>query len=212
MGPPPFGDGNLLRAVSSLVGARTLQWGHRLSAMETGSCSGDSIVSLILQWGHRLSAMETSRYQHGQSLRQRLQWGHRLSAMETTFNGGDIFSWFGLQWGHRLSAMETSWAWGLAAWTWWSFNGATAFRRWKPAQHPVPRCAGAIPSMGPPPFGDGNWTHRETDLRVTRDLQWGHRLSAMETREMYPAARILFEAFNGATAFRRWKLRRLLWE
>ena len=38
-----------------------------------------------------------------------------------------------------------------------TFNGATAFRRWKPS------------------YG------RDTSVEVA-DLQWGHRLSAMETR------------------------------
>ena len=85
-----------------------------------------------------------------------------------------------LQWGHRLSAMETS----------------------MPDPQPVsPR----RPSMGPPPFGDGNavlagppplrrpafngatafrrWkrNHQELSARDRLYLQWGHHLSAMET-------------------------------
>ena len=85
MGPPPFGDGNdELLATSSLE--NILQWGHRLSAMETTMDrvaeslvmipsmgpppfgDGNSQISLraelprcVLQWGHRLSAMETAR-------------------------------------------------------------------------------------------------------------------------------------------------------
>ena len=39
---------------------------------------------MLLQWGHRLSAMETSRIGgDGNLLASPLQWGHRLSAMET---------------------------------------------------------------------------------------------------------------------------------
>ena len=36
------------------------------------------------------------------------------------------------------------------------FNGATAFRRWKPAAGGVVAGGRRLPSMGPPPFGDGN--------------------------------------------------------
>ena len=66
-----------------------------------------------------------------------LQWGHRLSAMETSSPALPVCCPFAvyllpLQWGHRLSAMETS----------------------SPAL-PV-CCLVAAPSMGSPPFGDGN--------------------------------------------------------
>ena len=62
-----------------------------------------------------------------------------------------------------------------------SFNGATAFRRWK------------LPKKGPRP---------ETRHLA---LQWGHRLSAMETFPAQTAVRQWSSSFNGATAFRRWK-------
>ena len=88
---------------------------------------------------------------------------------------------------------------------WCRFNGATAFRRWKHLSALVGwfRCAYA--SMGPPPFGDGNartaslalschrgfngatafrrWkrSHAVTASSFVARLQWGHRLSAMET-------------------------------
>ena len=41
-------------------------------------------------------------------------------------------------------------------------------------------------------------------LMLSSSLQWSHRLPAMETRE-YPAVAHNETAFNGATAFRRWK-------
>ena len=110
-----------------------------------------------------------------------LQWGHRLSAMETspqvsrtwrplaTFNGATAFRRWKLaaiaalalvfvllQWGHRLSAMETMKTLWRAAKCRCSFNGATAFRRWKLEYRPPLRVPDAEPSMGPPPFGDGN--------------------------------------------------------
>ena len=61
-----------------------------------------------------------------------------------------------LQWGHRLSAMET----GLPA---------------------APAAIRDLPSMGPPPFGDGNETAISPAASMNASLQWGHRLSAMET-------------------------------
>ena len=88
--------------------------------------------SVLLQWGHRLSAMETGQPVVCVAPVRVLQWGHRLSAMETAY--------------HRLQTQQEG----------ASFNGATAFQRWKPA--------------------------RTIDAGVTWfNLQWGHRLSAMET-------------------------------
>ena len=46
------------------------------------------MVELIgLQWGHRLSAMETPQSKTGSYAGAWLQWGHRLSAMETALCG-----------------------------------------------------------------------------------------------------------------------------
>ena len=103
------------------------------------------------------------------------------------------------------------------------FNGATAFRRWK---RPVPRCPFAAPLL--PlccPFNGATafrrWKRRSPgpcfNGAVSRPvvnqqcpLQWGHRLSAMETtcRLTSLSARstiVTLSRFNGATAFRRWK-------
>ena len=179
MGPPPFGDGNL-RSLYLVSASRTtfngatafrrwklgssgnsfgrgcrLQWGHRFSAMETRTTFTASATPAFLQWGHRLSAMETRKSVNCGISGLILQWGHRLSAMETSslYTKDDLQ--VDLQWGHRLSAMET----GLVDFT--------AKR-------------GAKPSMGPPPFGDGN-----------------SLLSTLTTATT--------TTFNGATAFRRWK-------
>ena len=114
-----------------------------------------------------------------------LQWGHRLSAMETRVPKVPITSPSGVHpsmgpppFGdgnghHRLDTRLTK-----------DFNGATAFRRWKQGELPVtpavvPACQ---PSMGPPPFGDGNCSRCACQYtRGGSALQWGHRLSAMET-------------------------------
>ena len=37
------------------------------------------------------------------------------------------------------------------------------------------------PLMGPPPFGDGNNANVDQAFKKAYELQWGHRLSAMET-------------------------------
>ena len=82
--------------------------------------------------------------------------------------------------------------------------------------------------MGPPPFGDGKVAHSSDNAQVVL-LQWGHRLSAMESRELLARLgrqhsasmgpppfgdgkrnlgaewRVVCAGFNGATAFRRWK-------
>ena len=84
MGPPPFGDGNKTWSVRCTPFSRALQWGHRLSAMETGQLRFTlQRIVLWLQWGHRLSAMETWAMSRANIEVQKLQWGHRLSAMET---------------------------------------------------------------------------------------------------------------------------------
>ena len=84
-----------------------------------------------------------------------------------------------LQWGHRLSAMETC---SFVADTYRSlssFNGATAFQRWKPV--------GIIGMIGW--RGYLQWSHRLSAMETytayrlpeyVHILQWGHRLSAME--------------------------------
>ena len=94
-----------------------------------------------------------------------------------------------------------------------------------------------VASMEPPPFGSGNWlrlgtarccpsrlqwSHRlsavetpDSEVRPILQallswLQWSHRLSAVETRQMFMGlhTRLTTSSFNGATAFRQWKLQR----
>ena len=85
-----------------------------------------------------------------------------------------------------------------------SFNGATAFRRWKPHGSPrtPPRCR---------TFNGATAFRRWKPLTVSSSwmcvtiLQWGHRLSAMETCLCVHPTPMCRPAFNGATAFRRWK-------
>ena len=255
MGPPPFGDGNLPVGILYMAMLFGLQWGHRLSAMETNMVNVGLGALVYLQWGHRLSAMETTGYDLEIEVDRDLQWGHRLSAMETRngrgrtptwsapFNGATAFRRWKRTRSARCRAGCPSFN-GATAFRRWkrgvretrlaaagvAFNGATAFRRWKLSSTRSKTIRDITPSMGPPPFGDGNkhgitasdfvslilqWGHRlsamETLLcsirhREATSLQWGHRLSAMETRNHPLMPPISIVTFNGATAFRRWKL------
>ena len=119
-----------------------------------------------------------------------------------------------LQWGHRLSAMETSvlhTPFSRRPSLGYCFNGATAFRRWKPAQV-------RLASMGPPPFGDGN-----APLNMIRRFNGATAFRRWKPLSFWPftsasmgpppfgdgnrgaSARGMCGSFNGATAFRRWK-------
>ena len=160
MGPPPFGDGNFLRFLEVSSIDASLQWGHRLSAMETGRKGEDA--------GRRTTAsMGPPPFGDGNPMMPRT----RPTGMKP------------LQWGHRLSAMETGCAAVLV--------------------DTVPHLQ---PSMWPPPFSDGNsgecarWI-----LSRMSSLQWGHRLSAMETLSLDSSECPSTPPFNGATAFQRWK-------
>ena len=109
-----------------------------------------------LQWGHRLSAVETEIGATAKGDVQMLQWGHRLSAVETIIKHHWYLNHCSLQWGHRLSAVET---WHSAKPTrhpGGRFNGATAFRQWKRNSAFICTRPGYPASMGPPPFGSGN--------------------------------------------------------
>ena len=119
MGPPPFGDGNQVRDGSTSP-TPNLQWGHRLSAMETGRLSPSSLQA------------------QGQSA----SWNPSMGP--PPFGDGNDCS---------------------------------------------PQCRRRCPrpSMGPPPFGDGNFDGSHMTFPGTlRSLQWGHRLSAMETCPLAP--------------------------
>ena len=91
MGPPPFGSGNyndLRRDVSDNKASSIsmLQWGHRLSVVETFYVPPQREREYRLQWGHRLSVVETLRKCTRLLSKLELQWGHRLSVVETIAN------------------------------------------------------------------------------------------------------------------------------
>ena len=166
---------------SGLLRFRTLQWGHRLSAMETLEQLSKNVDKLSLQWGHRLSAMETW-------WRTQTAWSRRKC-----FNGATAFRrWKRALNGRRYAGRHHASmvpppfgdgsSRGRAGWCRRaiSFNGATAFRRWKP--HPIPPVPCAYQCFnGATAFR--RWKQLlmrpEGDFRSA--LQWGHRLSAMKT-------------------------------
>ena len=251
MGPPPFGDGKLCQAVTASWASSALQWGHRLSAMESrqrrahrGRLAdasmgpppfGDGKDRGVPGLGVGVQAsMGPPPFGDGKGLTpfsvhpvcHMLQWGHRLSAMESRsatpasqsrwpcFNGATAFRrWKGilikgnaaapvvLQWGHRLSAMERRAARRGRPTTSTSFNGATAFRRWKVGSVGVIHVEVRLASMGPPPFGDGKTRSGKpgSDLRLS--LQWGHRLSAMESSGVGAAEHLSRPASMGPPPF-----------
>ena len=133
MGPPPFGDGNSSSADAASVSLLVLQWGHRLSAMETrlrrtGTCVTASPFN---------GATAFRRWKLGPGepplpfAERRLQWGHRLSAMETD----------GRSWPSQYTLAPSM--------------GPPPFGDGNMAMDEDMESE-AIPSMGPPPFGDGN--------------------------------------------------------
>ena len=184
-----------------------LQWGHRLSAMERVAgtvyvCPKDA----TLQWGHRLSAMERqSRWLNG-----RPQWAcfNGATAFRRWKGSRGLFCCYRTRnasmgpppFGDgKSSGCSTSWGRcrcfnGATAFRRWKaepnspgaapapcFNGATAFRRWKVGWHMTALIRASEASMGPPPFGDGKLALHHSVCECGKALQWGHRLSAMES-------------------------------
>ncbi len=108
-----------------------------------------------------------------------------------------------LQWGHRLSAVETSASAFAPSWSSRCFNGATAFRQWKPDGpmcHPLDHGA----SMGPPPFGSGNFQNFDCDKLAIRRFNGATAFRQWKPL-MISGVWFCTECFNGATAFRQWK-------
>ena len=187
-----------------------MQWGHRLSAMETTQArwqgrapDGASMGPPPFGDGNK------EKWDADRAAREQLQWGHRLSAMETGIPPQDAIGLRDASMGPPPFGDGNTCLWRHRGPVGWSFNGATAFRRWKHGSdedHDDDHDA----SMGPPPFGDGNptaggrsrrarscfngatafrrWKLVPTtgfQLKAIDRLQWGHRLSAMETIVIY---------------------------
>ena len=201
MGPPPFGDGKgrpgsgRRRHSSRFNGATAFRrWkgapGRVSAALAAGRFNGatafrrwkvDGLVSgaieeFLLQWGHRLSAMESSTLPGGY-----LQLRHASMGPPPFGDGKSSPAWW--------PAPSQS-----------GFNGATAFRRWKDHDRHDAGHQLAAASMGPPPFGDGKG--RTADVVTdSQGLQWGHRLSAMESITVAHVLSLSVEASMGPPPF-----------
>ncbi len=180
MGPPTYIGGNGAGIGISPFSLFMLQWGHRLTSVETiitaivttFSCSFNGATDLH-RWKPQLWLSQTE-------LSHTLQWGHRLTSVETykqlqekeeltkasmgppTYIGGNYrlgqraeLSYPMLQWGHRLTSVETR-------------IGT--------------KC-----------------------MNLKSGLQWGHRLTSVETWIRKPRNRLNQRSFNGATDLHRWK-------
>ncbi len=154
MGPPAFAGGN--KAIRLFTPpSNPLQWGHRLSPVETRTEFDASLSAYALQWGHRLSPVETG---YGG------EWSHlgwRASMGPPAFAGGNHITYLA----HAAIAVASmgppAFAGGNSASGMpyptpaSSFNGATGFRRWKPRSNRVIAWVTRA-SMGPPAFAGGN--------------------------------------------------------
>ena len=156
MRPPPFGGGNVIAPSYPALDHYILQWGHRLSVVET-------TATLYHRRAFFYASMGPPPFGGGNAWRRRL---YRVPLL--SFNGATAFRWWKRCKGEaRLPGR-------------WHFNGATAFRWWKRGMLIPGLQAGNHTSMGPPPFGGGNPRSLRTVWAMTH-LQWGHRLSVVET-------------------------------
>ncbi len=84
------------------------------------------------------------------------------------------------------------------------FNGATDLHRWKPW-----RRTGIVvrhfASMGPPTYIGGNAAELKAEWTPLLELQWGHRLTSVETITPRQTNTHQYISFNGATDLHRWK-------
>ena len=206
MGPPPFSDGNLNTASITTTELLAFNGATAFQRWKPGGADDLWIINTFngatafQRWKppgctacpDLLPAFNgATAFQRWKPVRlglarwtptSTLQWGHRLSAVETTCTarrhlsvpgasmGPPPFSDGNLGTGQRRPGDCRG-----------SFNGATAFQRWKHAGGNFVAPVIATPSMGPPPFSDGNMNQVSVGSCTWALLQWGHRLSAMET-------------------------------
>ena len=135
MGPPPFSDGNVRGSTCGCVACIPFNGATAFQRWKPPRTAEVMSVVPSLQWGHRLSAMETW------STRSHRRW------LRWSFNGATAFQRWKLG---SLLVIRLAKS---------SFNGATAFQRWKPEHRAYAQGAQFPPSMGPPPFSDGNWSN-----------------------------------------------------
>ena len=202
MGPPAFAGGNFDTGSISLIHLRVLQWGHRLSPVETWA----STPRLPLRNRSFNGATGFRRWKH-EGL------GKRLPG-QLCFNGATGFR----RWKRANSARATvseasrfNGATGFRRWklptrrkppgqTRYRFNGATGFRRWKRRLIRAVRL-GQCRFNGATGFRRWKPIPRAEARGPTTELQWGHRLSPVETRYSASASAKWANASMGPPAF-----------
>ena len=155
MGPPPFGDGKMCSSRARLKTSLRFNGATAFRRWKVLNQASSAVVSALLQWGHRLSAMEST------GVAADCGDAHTASMGPPPFGDGKA----------KPPPTRLTSSGG--------FNGATAFRRWK-VRVGVSRRDARPASMGPPPFGDGKSAATSVS-NALHELQWGHRLSAMES-------------------------------
>ncbi len=156
MGPPSFGGGNSNRRGRITSSARRLlQWGHRLSAVETWMSEQRASRTVAS------ASMGPPSFGGGNLGDDRAaRAGGRASMGPPSFGGGNCST--------PSSTLAVSCFNGATVFRRWKlcrpplcdpfpsgFNGATVFRRWKPDQYQY-QSGDVVASMGPPSFGGGN--------------------------------------------------------
>ncbi len=176
MGPPAFAGGNLPYLPTLAISASASMGPPAFAGGNASASPQITQQSSKLQWGHRLSPVETCRTCRRWQSQRPLQWGHRLSPVETPA---------------RLRRLPSSRR---------SFNGATGFRRWK-QRHPIVVGRKSVASMGPPAFAGGNPSNPASSESARPRLQWGHRLSPVETSTVGLRRLTSVQASMGPPAF-----------
>ena len=203
-----------------LVFATVLQWGHRLSAMESPCHSllplsdflasmgpppfGDGKGALGRDFptsGHRFNGATAFRRWKGRGRPGADRVDHGASMGPPPFGDGKVqmlrdtlTSKRELQWGHRLSAMESGDYRQPESRDGRASMGPPPFGDGKDRDM-VMIALSENASMGPPPFGDGKLVRAVVVIGPVVRLQWGHRLSAME-RAQSGTARIGYEVLQ----------------
>ena len=158
MGPPPFSDGNWEREpmrplrVCSFNGATAFQrWKHEPAPRHLPVCTAPSMGPTAFQrWKHGAYLVSSTFPLYPSMGPPPFSDGNwrptpRPTGAFLTFNGATAFQRWKLSL-YGQGCTDSS-----------AFNGATAFQRWKPASTELSINSATAPSMGPPPFSDGNF-------------------------------------------------------
>ena len=181
MGPPPFGDGNVVDQVDMLLRAGASMGpppfgdGNKVWTKHEGYPSVCFNGATAFRRWKRLIGLALS------SGSARLQWGHRLSAMETVSVASLAKRAGGASMGPPPFGDGNLKVVRVGIYMRRCFNGATAFRRWKRPERRDKHMGGYVLQWGHRLSAMETSLPRPMKTCASSMLQWGHRLSAMET-------------------------------